>query len=383
MTPTELHVPFNRAGMLGREMAYVTEAMSTGVMDGDGQFTRQAGELLAGLTKAQHVLLTTSCTHALELAALLLDLNPGDEVIMPSFTFPSTANAFALRGAVPVFVDCRADTLNIDERLIEAAVTERTRAIVVVHYAGVGCAMEEIQRIADRHGISVIEDNAHGLAGAYRGRPLGSFGALAAQSFHSTKNVHCGEGGALLINNPDLVERAEMIRDKGTNRNEYFRRKVDKYRWVSLGSSYLLSDLLAAFLSAQLEALPTIQARRHAVWNAYHEGLAVWAGDNGVVRPTVPADCLHSGHIYYLLLPDQTVRKAFLEHLARQGIKATFHYQPLHQAPAGERFGRCAPEGCPISTRVADQLVRLPLYSNMTDAEAARVVAAITDFVVS
>jgi dTDP-4-amino-4,6-dideoxygalactose transaminase len=373
-------IPFNRPFLAPAELEYVTAAAGSGLTSGDGPFTRRATELLTGLTGARSALLTTSCTHALEMTALLLNLRPGDEVILPSFTFVSTANAYVLRGAVPVFVDCRPDTLNIDERAVEAAITPRTRAIVVVHYGGVACEMDALGKIARHHRIPLIEDNAHGLGGTYRGRPLGSFGALATQSFHATKNVQCGEGGALLVGDDELRGRAEILREKGTDRSRFFRGQVDKYRWMDVGSSYLPSDVLAAGLTAQLESFGEIQRRRHAVWETYHAELAGWAAAAGVLRPTVPADCEHAAHLYHLLMPDLDRRQGLIAHLAEHGVQATFHYQPLHDAPAGERYGRTGPGGCPVTTDVADRLVRLPLYAGLTPDEVARVVAAVQAF---
>ncbi|MBE1530504.1 dTDP-4-amino-4,6-dideoxygalactose transaminase [Actinomadura algeriensis] len=370
-------VPFNRAYTAGRETAYMAAAVRSGSTAGDGPFTRRAAAHVAALTGAPRALLTTSCTHALELTALLLDLRPGDEVIMPAFTFTSTANAYVLRGAVPVFVDVRPDTLNIDERLIEDAVTERTRAIVVVHYAGVACEMDAVLDVAGRYGIPVVEDNAHGLGGSYRGRPLGSLGVLGAQSFHMTKNVQCGEGGALVINDERFAERAEILREKGTDRGRFFRGEVDKYHWQDTGSSYLLSDVLAAFLLAQLEAFTDIQAGRERVWAAYHERLAAWAAANGVRRPTVPEGAAHPAHLYYLLPPGRAGGDALIEHLSRHGVQAVSHYRPLHDAPAGVRYGRVAPGGCPVTERVAAGMVRLPLFAGMTEREVDRVVDAV------
>ncbi|GAB1645610.1 dTDP-4-amino-4,6-dideoxygalactose transaminase [Krasilnikovia sp. MM14-A1259] len=371
-----MQIPFNRPFLADRELDYLIEAASSGHTSGDGPFTRRATTLLGELTGARSVLLTTSCTHALELTGLLLDLHPGDEVIMPSFTFVSTANAYVLRGAVPVFVDCRPDTLNLDERALEAAITPQTRAVVVVHYGGVACDMDAVTAIAARHGIPVIEDNAHGLGGSYRGRPLGSFGALATQSFHATKNVQCGEGGALLINDPRFVERAEIMREKGTDRSRFFRGQVDKYRWMDLGSSYLPSDVLAAGLTAQLEAFGEIQRRRHAVWRAYHAAFA----DLDAMRPVVPPEVVHAAHLYHLLLPTLEQRQDLLNHLAGHGVQGTFHYQPLHSAPAGRRFGRTGPGGCPVTAAVADRLARLPLYAGLSDAETGRVIDAVRSF---
>jgi dTDP-4-amino-4,6-dideoxygalactose transaminase len=373
-------IPFNRTYLAGAELRYVTQAAADGPLSGDGPFTKRATSLLLEVTGATSALLTTSCTHALDMSALLLEVGPGDEVLVPSFTFCSTATAFALRGAVPVFVDCRPDTLNIDERQLEAAVTDRTKAIVVVHYAGVACEMDTILAVAAKHGLAVIEDNAHGLGGTYRGRQLGSFGVMATQSFHETKNIQCGEGGALLINEPSYLHRAEIVREKGTNRSQFFRGMVDKYRWVDIGSSYLPSDLLAAFLTGQLEAFGDIQRRRHTVWNAYHERLADWAGEQGVAQPTVPPECVQPAHLYYLLLPDLTNRTALLAHLAARGVNGTFHYQALHSAPAGLKYGRVAPGGCAVTDQAADRLVRLPLFAGMTDAELDRIVDAVLSF---
>ncbi|GAB3970867.1 dTDP-4-amino-4,6-dideoxygalactose transaminase [Actinoallomurus acanthiterrae] len=378
--PDTTVIPFNRPYVAGAEQEYLVRAMAGGALEGDGPFTRRANALIAELIGASSALLTTSCTHALEMSALLLGIAPGDEVIMPSFTFTSTATAFALRGAVPVFADCRPDTLNLDERRVEAAITERTRAIVVMHYAGVACEMDAIMAIAERHGLAVVEDNAHGLCARYRGRALGSFGAMATQSFHATKNVQCGEGGALVLNDPGLVERAEIIREKGTNRAQFFRGMVDKYRWIDIGSSYLPSDLLAAFLVAQLEAIDDIQARRHRVWAAYDESVADWAKKREVRRPTVPVDRDHPAHLYYLLLPDLAHRQAFLRHLGERGVRAAFHYQPLHTTPGGLRYGRVAPGGCPVTEDVADRLVRLPLFAAMSDDELQRIVKAVISY---
>ncbi|GGM84537.1 dTDP-4-amino-4,6-dideoxygalactose transaminase [Dactylosporangium sucinum] len=381
MTSTnQLAVPFNKGFLTGDETGYMHQAMTGGPMTGDGPFTKRASALLTELVGAPHALLTTSCTHALDMTAMLLDLGPGDEVILPSFTFCSTANAYVLRGAVPVFVDIRPDTLNLDERQVEAAVTDRTKAIVVVHYAGVGVEMDAINAIAERHGLVVIEDNAHGLGGTYRGRNLGSIGAMATQSFHETKNVQCGEGGALVFNDPRYFERAEIIREKGTNRGQFFRGMVDKYRWIDIGSSYLPSDLLAAFLTAQLEHFADIQRRRHHVWSSYDARLAAWAAEHGVVRPTVPADREQPAHLYYLLLPDLDSRQSMLKHLLGHGVLGTFHYQPLHLAPAGEKFGRVGPEGCPVTEDVADRLLRLPLYAGMTDDDIDLVINAVETF---
>jgi dTDP-4-amino-4,6-dideoxygalactose transaminase len=376
-------VPFNVPYLTGNESWYVADALNSGLLTGDGPFTRRAAGLLAPLVGGGECLLTTSCTHALEMSALLLELEPGDEVIMPSFTFVSTANAFALRGAVPVFVDCRPDTLNIDERLIEEAITDRTRAIVVVHYGGVACEMDDILALADRFGLAVVEDNAHGLGGTYKGRLLGSFGSMATQSFHGTKNIQCGEGGALVVNDPTLVDRAEILREKGTNRKQYFLGKVDKYRWVDIGSSYLPSDINAAILTAQLEAFEDIQKRRQRVWESYAGGLAAWARRNGVAASPVLDDREHSAHLFHLLMPEPELQQALIEHLAQRGILATFHYVPLHSSPFGSRVGRTGPSGCATTESVSRRLVRLPLYAGLTERATARVIDEVMAFKVA
>ncbi|MBL8131731.1 MAG: dTDP-4-amino-4,6-dideoxygalactose transaminase [Anaerolineae bacterium] len=372
-------IPFNRPTLIGGEMDAVQQAVAAGKFSGDGAFTQKCHHLLEATLSVRRALLTTSCTHALEMAALLLDLQPGDEVIVPSFTFVSTVNAFVLRGAKPVFVDIRPDTLNIDERLIEAAITPRTRAIVVVHYAGVACEMIAIMDIAARRGIPVVEDNAHGLFGRYRGRQLGTIGALTSQSFHETKNFQCGEGGALLINDARYIERAEIIREKGTNRSRFFRGQVDKYTWVDVGSSYLPSDLLAAFLLTQLEAREEIQAKRRALWERYDAELSGWAAAQGVRPPVVPADCDQAYHMYYLLLPSLTARTALIDHLKARGILAVFHYLPLHLSDMGRAFGG-QPGDCPVTEDLSDRLLRLPFYTNMTAEEQSEVIAAVQAF---
>ena len=372
-------IVFNRPCLVGREFDYIAEALRAEHVSGDGMFTRRCHQLLEQSLGVPKVLLTTSCTHALELAALLLDIQPGDEVIVPSFTFPSTANAFVLRGARPVFVDIRSDTLNLDETQLDAHVGPRTRVIAPVHYAGVGCEMDAIAAVAARHGLAVVEDNAHGLFGRYRGRPLGSFGALAAQSFHETKNFACGEGGALLINDPRFIERAEIMREKGTNRSQFFRGQVDKYSWMDLGSSYLPSDILAAFLFAQLEAREQIQAARRRIWTGYHAGLANWAATHGVQLPQVPAHCEHAFHMFQLLLPSAASRQAFIDHLKARDVMAVFHYLPLHLSQMGQRFGGRL-GACPVSEDVSDRIVRLPFYNDLSDGDLGRVIDAATSF---
>ncbi|MCS7157389.1 MAG: dTDP-4-amino-4,6-dideoxygalactose transaminase [Blastocatellia bacterium] len=372
-------IPFNRPSLTGREQAYMAQAVANGHISGDGAFTRRCRELLEQLLDAPCVLLTPSGTHALELMALLLNIEPGDEVIIPSFTFVSTANAFVLRGARPIFADIRWDTLNLDETQLEQLITPRTKAIVVVHYAGVGCEMEAILEIGRRHGVVVVEDNAHGLFGAYKGKPLGTFGPLAALSFHETKNFTCGEGGALIINDPQYIERAEIIREKGTDRSRFFRGAVDKYTWVDIGSSYLLSDLLAAFLYAQLEAREEIQAKRRRIWEYYAEHLRDWAEAHGVRLPYVPPHCQQSYHMFYLLMPSLEERQALIAHLKTYGILSVFHYQPLHLSAMGRRFGG-RPGQCPVTEQVSDRLLRLPFYTSLTEEDQAYVVAAIKEF---
>jgi len=374
-----MRVPFNRPVLTGAEMDYMRAAIDNLQISGDGVFTKKVHALLESLTGAQKALLTTSCTHALEMTALLLDVTPGDEIILPSFTFVSTANAFVLRGGRPVFVDIRRDTLNIDPAQIASRITPRTRAIVVVHYAGIGCDMDAIMAIASRHAIPVIEDNAHGLLGAYRDRPLGSFGALTALSFHETKNFTCGEGGALMINDARYVERAEILREKGTDRSRFFRGQVDKYGWMDIGSSYLPSDLLAAFLLAQLESRDRIQAHRKRVWETYRSELEGWARANDVGLPHVPDECRQSYHLFYLVMPSLDARQAFIAHLRERGVGAVFHYLPLHLSPMGRRFGG-RPGDCPVTEEVSDRLVRLPLYNDLSPETQAEVIADIEAF---
>jgi dTDP-4-amino-4,6-dideoxygalactose transaminase len=362
-----MKVPFNKPYMTGHELQLIERAHAKGHLSGDGDFTRQCHAWLEDRIGCRKALLTHSCTAALEMAALLLDLEPGDEVIMPSFTFVSTANAFVLRGAVPVFVDIRGDTLNIDEALIEAAITPRTKAICVVHYAGVACEMDEIMAIAARHGIQVVEDAAQGIFSTYRGRPLGSIGELGALSFHETKNVISGEGGSLLVNAERYVERAEIIREKGTNRSKFFRGQVDKYTWVEVGSSYLPGEIVAAFLAAQLEGATEINRRRMEIWERYHAWAAPLEQDGLLRRPVVPEHCNHNAHMYYLLLPSLEFRMRFIERLRALGIGAVFHYIPLHSSPAGQRHGR-ASGSMRVTNDISDRLVRMPLWLGIEDA---------------
>ncbi len=341
-------IPFNRPTMVGTEQAYIAEALASGHLSGDGAFTKRCHALLEQALGAPKVLLTTSCTHALELSALLLNIQPGDEVIVPAFTFVTSINAFVLRGARPIFADIRPDTLNIDETQVEALITPRTRALVVMHYAGVACEMDALMAIAHRHGLAVIEDNAHGLYGRYRGQLLGTFGALATQSFHETKNFTSGEGGALVINQADFTERAEILREKGTNRSRFFRGQVDKYTWVDLGSSYLPSELLAAHLCAQLEAADQIQTQRRTLWERYAEQLESWAVARGVGLPQVPAHCEQPYHLFYLLMPSLAERQRFIAYLKDRSISAAFHYLPLHLSPMGCELGG-RPGQCPVA----------------------------------
>jgi dTDP-4-amino-4,6-dideoxygalactose transaminase len=335
--------------------------------------------MLANALGGGRVLLTTSCTHALDMSALLLDIGPADEVILPSFTFVSTANAFALRGARPIFADIRPDTLNIDESQVRELVGPRTKAIVAMHYAGVACELDTLAEIAADGGAALVEDNAHGLFGTYKGRPLGSVGSLAAQSFHETKNITCGEGGALVVNRPELVDRAEIVREKGTNRSRYFRGEVEKYTWVDFGSSYVPSEIVAAFLEAQLEACDRIQNARRRVWERYAADLAPWATLNGTRLPIVPEVCEHPYHLFYLLLPSLGARTRLIEHLRRRRILAVFHYLPLNRSPMGQQL---VPDAlpCPVAEDVADRLLRLPLYNDMTVDELDLVVEAVTEF---
>lgn len=373
-----MNIPFNKPYMTGKELWYISQAHASGHLAGDGQFTKKCSAWLEQRIGCQRALLTQSCTAALEMAAILADIEPGDEVIMPSYTFVSTANAFVLRGGVPVFVDIRPDTLNIDESKIEAAITPRTKAITPVHYAGVACEMDTIMDIARRHNLLVIEDAAQGIMSTYKGRPLGSIGHMAALSFHETKNIISGEGGALLINDPRFVERAEMIREKGTNRSQFFRGQVDKYTWVDIGSSFLPSEIVAAFLWAQMEDADNITRQRLAIWHTYHQAFADAEQAGKLRRPIVPPDCEHNAHMYYLLLPDLAQRTAFIDKLRKQGINTVFHYIPLHSAPEGVRSGR-AHGDLSLTSEFSDRLVRLPLWVGLV-GEQGEITEAVLDF---
>jgi len=374
-----IRIPFNRPFATGDEFDYIRAAIAKPKFSGDGSFTANCHRLLEQSLGVQKALLTTSGTHALEMAALLLNIGVQDEVILPAFTFPSIANAFVLRGAKPIFVDVRTDTLNLDENQIEQRVTERTKAIFLVHYAGVGCEMEAILAIARRHGLAVVEDNAHGLYGKYRGQYLGSFGELAALSFHETKNFTCGEGGALLINDARFNQRAEILREKGTDRSRFFRGEVDKYGWIDFGSSYLPSDLLAAFLRAQLEHRDQIQSMRRQIWENYARELASWAETNGARLPIVPSECEQSYHMFYLIMPSFERRQALISHLAGLGMLAVFHYLPLHLSPMGLRFGGGKGD-CPVTEDLAARLLRLPFFTGMSMSEQAQVIDAVRAF---
>ena len=373
-------IPFNRPTSVPETASALLAALDSGKLSGDGPFTQRCEAALERITGAHRVLLTSSCTAALEMSAVLLGGEPGGEVIVPSFTFVSTANAFAMHGFRPVFADCRADTLNIDERALERLITPRTRAIVAMHYGGVACDMDRILEIAGRHNIAVIEDNAHGLFGQYNGRPLGTFGRVATQSFHETKNLTCGEGGAILINDALLVERAEIAREKGTNRRRFFRGQVDKYTWVDAGSNYLCSELQAAALSAQLDRAADIQAKRRVIWDRYNAELREWAAAYGVQMPVIPALAEHPAHLFALLMPSPAARKELIDHLRSQGILAVFHYLPLHLSPAGQRFGGRAGD-CPVAEDISERLVRLPLFTDLSADDQESVIGCVRSFV--
>jgi dTDP-4-amino-4,6-dideoxygalactose transaminase len=375
----KMRVPFNRPYFSGNEVTYMKQAIETAHLSGDGDFTKKCNAFLEKLTSSPKALLTTSCTHALEISALLLDIQPGDEFILPSFTFVSTANAFALRGAKPVFVDIRPDTLNINETLVEEKITARTKAILPVHYAGVSCEMDAISEIAESHSLAVVEDNAQGLFGNYKGRPLGTFGDMSALSFHETKNIQCGEGGALIINDEKFIERAEIVREKGTNRSRFFRGQVDKYSWVELGSSYLPSDMLAAFLWAQFEESTEIQKKRGVIWNRYATGLKNWAEENGVGLPHIPEHCDQPYHLFYLILPTFEDQQALIKFLKESGIQAVFHYLPLHLSDVGVQFGGRAGD-CPVTESLAERLVRLPLYCDLSENDQDFVIQRVQQF---
>ena len=372
-------VPFNEPEISDDDCMHLSSAIANRHSSGNGIFTQQVENIISQSLASLRTFLTTSCTHALEMSALLTNLQPGDEVIVPSYTFVSTASAFALYGARPVFVDSRSDTLNIDASKIEAVINSKTRAICVVHYGGVACDMEQILQIANKHKLLLVEDNAHGLFAKYKGRYLGTFGALATQSFHETKNIICGEGGALIINDESLVERAEILREKGTNRSRFLRGQVDKYTWVDIGSSWVMSDLLAAILFGQLQRADEINSRRVKIWNQYHSGLASWAEKNGVTTPFVPEGCEHVGHVYHLRFEKSEQRTKFIATLKDEQINCVFHYQALNTSPVGQGFGGYLGQ-CPVAEHASDCLVRLPLFNSMTDEQQSRVIDAVKAF---
>lgn len=368
MTPQDRSIPFNRPCFVGKELVYIAESVGSGKISGDGPFSRKCQYKIQELLNVQHVLLTTSCTDALEMSAILLNIEPGDEVIVPSYTFVSTVNAFVLHGATPVFADIRPDTLNLNEAMLEDLITDKTKAIIPVHYAGVGCEMDDILAIANKYNIKVIEDNAHGLMGKYKNKYLGSMGALATQSFHETKNVTCGEGGALIINDPALNKRAEIIREKGTNRASFFRGDVDKYTWCDVGSSYLPSDVLAAFLFAQIEAIEQIQRHRKQVWDFYHSNLESWATANSIGLPFIPEHCEQSYHMFYLLMPSLEERDVFIARLRKKSIHCVFHYLPLHASRMGINYS-AGNANHPVTEDISNRIVRLPFYNDLSRAD--------------
>ncbi len=380
--PGPAPIPFNRPSVIGKEYEYIRQAIEQGHISGDGPFTKACERCLETLHSAPRVLLTTSCTDALEMSALLMDLELGSEVIVPAYTFVSTANAFVLRGARPVFADIRPDTLNLDETALPDLITSKTRVIVPVHYAGVACEMKCIMKLAAARGLQVVEDNAQGIFGRYCGQPLGTFGGLSTMSFHETKNLSCGEGGALVINDASLIERAEILREKGTNRSRFFRGQVDKYTWVDLGSSFLPSDLLAAFLYAQLEGRERIQSARCMIWNRYAEALRGWAATSGVRLPLIPGDCDQPFHMFYLLLPTEDVRDRLIEHLRCRRILSVFHYVPLNLSEMGLRYGGMVGQ-CPVAEETSRRLLRLPFYTSLTPSDQDRVIDAVLAFTVS
>ncbi len=370
---------FNVPPYTGKEIDYIKKAVENHKICGDGEFTKKDSEWIENKTGTAKCLLTTSCTHATEMAALLLDIKPGDEVIMPSYTFVSTADAFVLRGATPVFIDIRPDTMNIDENLIEDAITDKTRAIVPVHYAGVGCEMDKIMDIAKRHNLKVVEDAAQGIMASYKGKPLGTFGDFGAFSFHETKNFSMGEGGALLIRDKENIERAEIFREKGTDRSKFFRGQVDKYRWQDFGSSYLPSELNAAYLYAQLEEADTIQTARMARWNQYHEKLSPLAEQGRIQLPFIPDYCEHNAHMFYIKTKDMAERTDLINYMKSKDVLTVFHYVPLHSAPAGLKYGRFHGED-KYTTKESERLLRLPMYYSLTPDDCEYVADQVLNF---
>jgi len=374
-----MKIPFNKPHLVGNELKYITDAHEFGMLSGDGPYTKKSNALLEKMLSVDKALITHSCTAALEMMAILADFKPGDEVIIPSYTFVSTVNAFVLRGGVPVFVDIREDTLNIDETLIEQAITDKTKAIVPVHYAGVGCEMDSIMAVAKNHNLLVLEDAAQGLCAKYKGKNLGTIGTMGAFSFHETKNIIAGEGGAIVLNDDAYVERAEIIREKGTNRSKFFRGQVDKYTWVDIGSSYLPGEIIAAFLYAQLEQAEAINAKRLAIWNTYHQAFESLEKRGLIRRPIIPADCQQNAHMYYLLTKDAKTRTELIAYLKEQDIQAVFHYVPLHSSPAGRRFARTAGP-MTMTESIADRIVRLPFFFDLTDEQTRSIIHFINAF---
>ncbi len=372
-------IAFNNPPFVGKELEYIKQAVDSGKLCGDGMFTKKCSEWMRERFDVRHVLLTTSCTHALEMAAYLCDLKPGDEVIMPSYTFVSTADAFVLRGAVPVFVDIRPDTMNIDEKLIEDAITDRTKVIAPVHYAGVSCAMDEIMEIAARHHLKVVEDAAQGVNAWYKGRALGTIGDFGCYSFHETKNYSMGEGGAIVFNRDEDLEKAEILREKGTNRSKFFRGQIDKYTWVDYGSSYLPSDMNAAYLYAELEMCEEIDRKRHAIYNLYHEAFRELEEKGRIQRPFVPDYAKHNAHMYYIKVRDLEERTRLIAYLKERGVMAVFHYIPLHSAAAGQKFGRFHGEDV-WTTKESERLLRLPMFYNLDMKDAEYAASCVLDF---
>jgi len=373
-------ISFNKSFLAGNELKYIEQAVLSGQIKGDGPFTKKCNAWMEQKFNAKKVLLTTSCTSALEMSAILCVIKPGDEVIMPSYTFVSTANAFVIRGAKPVFVDIRPDTLNIDETKIEAAITQKTKAIVPVHYAGVGCEMDTIMRIAKKHNLFVIEDAAQGVIAKYKGKFLGTIGDLGTYSFHETKNYSSGEGGAIVINNPEMIERAEIIREKGTNRSKFFRGEVDKYTWVDVGSSYLPSEIIAAFLFAQLEKAEKINQKRLEIWQNYYDGLKELEEKKVLRLPIIPDDCQHNAHMFYIILRDEKTRNDLMDFLKKEkNILSVFHYVPLHSAPMGKKTAPNNPE-LPITNNLSGRILRLPFYYNLTTKEQNYIIESVKRF---
>ncbi|PSF35394.1 dTDP-4-amino-4,6-dideoxygalactose transaminase [Aphanothece hegewaldii CCALA 016] len=374
-----IKIPFNQSFVTGKELDYLQQAITKGQLSGQGEFTHKCQTWLEKNIGTHQALLTHSCTAALEMAALLIDIQSGDEIIMPSYTFVSTANAFVLRGGIPVFVDIRSDTLNLDETKLENAINSKTKAIIPVHYAGVSCEMQTIMEIAKHYNLWVIEDAAQGISATYKNQALGSIGHLGALSFHNTKNISAGEGGALFINKPELINQARILLEKGTNRFQFLQGEVDKYTWVNLGSSYLPSELIAAFLLAQLESVEQILKKRLYIWNQYHQALAELENKSLVRRPIIPLECGHNAHIYYILLPNLNIRNKLIDFLKNQEIYAVFHYIPLHSSPAGKRYGY-AVENLTITDDISSRLLRLPIYPSLKNEDIKRIIEAILDF---